>query len=568
MSKRKKSCTKSQNSKTPSHSVSISQSANHQLGENMVNKNLRSVLSHPLALPLLWALHGRDLSTLTYLSKESTFGNADTAFDNIFEDSVNAWQSNNESKGRTEKELTKLVSAKFDADRNNISITSKNEAYTKSGKEKRGYIDIIFSPKTADGDADADADKAPLAIFEFGVGHKNWWKKLDQCRKYWSIKNNDLIFNKPFLMVILTIEVYKEDFTEDMTVKLGTFLCSPKASKTDEAQVSSDYRLSLLRHSYSTGLTEASKEFGRLMRATSDFNRWRGESTSTNQDDSDNYSWSYLGPNCCKVKTNIIGEGGTSIYKVLRSYDTRLRTSERTSVIYDKYKTQEESKMAKEVFTIEPQAEDENDPHELWKKSGKLRVIETPFREGRHYAENPREFVRIISELEKLQKQGFVHGDIRGFNTVFSSDHDKGWLIDFDFGGPTNTTVYPQGYKRYLNDGWRMGSGGEKITEWHDFHALIRLLFMFHMFIKPASSTDENLEMRYLRADKEWKEVETSPTTAEMAGMIKKLKDLLSDLDKEGWTLKPSITFQKDLNECDKAITDPNATGSPQKQSR
>jgi hypothetical protein len=74
--------------------------------------------------------------------------------------------------------------------------------------------------------------------------------------------------------------------------------------------------------------------------------------------------------------------------------------------------------------------------------------------------------------------------------------------------------------------------------------------------------------MRYLRADKEWKEVETSPTTAEMAGMIKKLKDLLSDLDKEGWTLKPSITFQKDLNECDKAITDPNATGSPQKQSR
>ena len=97
-------------------------------------------------------------------------------------------------------------------------------------------------------------------------------------------------------MVVLTIEGEgeDEDVTNEASEKLGIFLCSPKASKTDETETSDNYRISLLRHSYTSGLTEASKEFGRLMRATSDFNNWRGTGTSvdTNQDNSDNDLWS------------------------------------------------------------------------------------------------------------------------------------------------------------------------------------------------------------------------------------------------------------------------------------
>jgi hypothetical protein len=85
--------------------------------------------------------------------------------------------------------------------------------------------------------------------------------------------------------------------------------------------------------------------------------------------------------------------------------------------------------------------------HPLWWSEGKLLVIAAPYREGRHCAQTPAEFEPIISELEKLHKAGFVHGDIRGFNTVFTDVPGHGWLIDFDFGGKEDeaTTVYPEG---------------------------------------------------------------------------------------------------------------------------
>ncbi len=48
-----------------------------------------------------------------------------------------------------------------------------------------------------------------------------------------------------------------------------------------------------------------------------------------------------------------------------------------------------------------------------------LRLISTPFRDGTHRVKNPKEFLPVIDQLEKLHERGFVHGDIRGFNIVF-----------------------------------------------------------------------------------------------------------------------------------------------------
>jgi len=81
--------------------------------------------------------------------------------------------------------------------------------------------------------------------------------------------------------------------------------------------------------------------------------------------------------------------------------------------------------------------------HPLWWSKGKLLVIAAPCREGRHFAKTPAEFVPIIGKLKKLHESGFVHGDMRGFNAVFPSAQDQGWLIDCDFGGKQHeaTTV-------------------------------------------------------------------------------------------------------------------------------
>ena len=211
--------------------------------------------------------------------------------------------------------------------------------------------------------------------------------------------------------------------------------------------------------------------------------------------------------------------------------------------------------MAKIVLTIEGKSNDGDDHHDLWENSGNLLVIETPFREGRHFAKTPADFLPIIDELEALHKQGFVHGDIRGFNTVFSSVPNKGWLIDFDFGGfkHLETTVYPEGYKRYLNDGSRMGSGGKKITEWHDFYALAQLLFLFHDFVEPAGSTDatnSSLQLRHFLEMVKWRKGKEPTSANEMANTITSLKELLFDLNEAGWTLSPNIKFKKDLDKC------------------
>ena len=112
----------------------------------------------------------------------------------------------------------------------------------------------------------------------------------------------------------------------------------------------------------------------------------------------------------------------------------------------------------------------QNGINRFWGFRGRLLVIATQFHDGVHYATRPVHFLPIINHLEKLHRQGFVHGDIRAYNMVFKYDvacpesnhfaidtrrntttnnFCDGWLIDFDFGGKYSEEVcYPKGYKR------------------------------------------------------------------------------------------------------------------------
>jgi hypothetical protein len=65
--------------------------------------------------------------------------------------------------------------------------------------------------------------------------------------------------------------------------------------------------MSLLWHSRTKDLTKGSKYFGRLLRATSDFSRWREEEQR-------NDSWTYLGPNCCKVEVDQVCGSAVAFY--------------------------------------------------------------------------------------------------------------------------------------------------------------------------------------------------------------------------------------------------------------
>jgi len=546
-----------------STSDSPSASAANDQGKEQVNRRLRSVLSHPLALPLLHMLHGNNPGKLGYLWRTSKFykdddddGTESTSFDRIFENTFNNWLKVTK---RDEPGLSKALANAIELEHEDMKFHSDSEVRMNHGDKIRshyGIIDIFLTPET-------ETESTPFAIIEVGLNDVDWWKKMDQSMKYLAKMGSDqtdnrLRFEEPLLLVVLTIEGGGgAPSDKELKVRLGVFFCSPKSTCKD------DYRISLLWQSHTNNLTKASKDFGRLLRATSDFSRWR-------VDGQVNVRWEYLGPNCCKVEFD---QDGQQKSKVLRSYDTRFRSTQRRSEIYEHSSEYEKLSIVPTLSDQELEGADHNSW--LWPPRGGLLVIAAPYREGRHFAKTPAAFIPIINELEKLHNEGFVHGDIRGFNTVFTDEGNHGWLIDFDFGGKVNKAgpVYPDGYKRHLGDGKRIGKEENRIEKWHDFYALGNLFFSSHEFVEGdgksqwfrrifAAASKKSLSRRIDSASRKWMNIKKMPTPE----MIANLKGLFKDLAKSGWTVKPAQDFKQvldDISSTGSAKTLPADTGSP-----
>jgi hypothetical protein len=125
------------------------------------------------------------------------------------------------------------------------------------------------------------------------------------------------------------------------------------------------------------------------------------------------------------------------LQKVLRSYDSRFCPTNRSACIYQNPECREiVGGNVATVVQIDADAKFWSIQEKLTQSDGRLLIIATRYRPGIHVATKPTAFVPIIEALEKLHALGYVHGDIRAFNTVFrDTDGEPGCLIDFDFGG-------------------------------------------------------------------------------------------------------------------------------------
>ena len=186
------------------------------------------------------------------------------------------------------------------------------------------------------------------------------------------------------------------------------------------------------------------------------------------------------------------------------------------------------------------------DDDAFWSSSSTthLQIIALPYKNGKHYATNPTDFIRIIDQLEKLHSLGYVHGDIRAFNVLFG---DEGSLIDFDFGGIPGK-AYPQGYKQMLSDGWRLGTGDSerddnKLQFYHDWYALGILMFTIHDWNEPPNASDASQIRFTFKLQRKWNNLDSTPTPAE----IEKLKEDLKYFNQQHWTVSPSRRFARDL---------------------
>ena len=204
--------------------------------------------------------------------------------------------------------------------------------------------------------------------------------------------------------------------------------------------------------------------------------------------------------------------------KLYRCYDNRLRPTERRPDLYEK----EEPDLFGTCDTI-LQIKDTNRnnlplhpfgeriPENvlainwLWTFRGQLKIIATPFVDGKHYATRPEHYIPIIEHLEALHRKNFVHGDIRAYNMVLNytnPDELIGKLIDFDYGGKLATAEnsngsnpkYPSGYKYNLEDGLRQGRSGADITVEDDWRALGSVILGLYYLLTPVSIPDGESE--------------------------------------------------------------------------
>ena len=223
---------------------------------------------------------------------------------------------------------------------------------------------------------------------------------------------------------------------------------------------------------------------------------------------------------------------------MIRIYDNRFGKTDRSPIVYQEA-TKEIVGLTKEIDTEFLRTKEETSIIKF-PAGGNVTLIATPFRDGFHYASKPTDFVPLIEQLRLLHKQGFVHGDIRGFNTVIDTRRRGSWLIDFDFGGKVGEAVYPPGYKSALTDGYRFGEAGEVIKKWQDWYGLGKLIFQFHCFYEGQGADDLIYEWRRKLGDCEDKD------DVDLDGLIL----FLQSLDENGYKVKPEALFADELKAC------------------
>mmetsp|Transcript_35964 Transcript_35964/g.86590 ORF Transcript_35964/g.86590 Transcript_35964/m.86590 type:complete len:481 (+) Transcript_35964:571-2013(+) len=453
-------------------------------------------------------------------------------------------------------------------------ITAFNEVKAVEEEERDGHIDILMSEGTGKKDTQKST---PYAVIEFGLNGLNWWGKTHQNSLYVDRMCSGtkqapiLSFEKPVLMATVTVDMDEERLKAKgltpapaVEVRMGAFLCTRK----DET-----YRISLVGHAQYHTITEASQWFGRFLRAVVQFRSWRDTDFGANG------NFQYLSSNCCKVKR----QDGT--FMILRNFDSRIHPTRRSPKVYfncPKIVGDDVDDVETIVqFPSTPMKSDESKKKTRDEKffcmddNRELLIIGIPYRDGDHVAKRPIAFIPVIDHLQELHKLGFVHGDIRAYNTVFENRGDaegktilsskvpeeekqasefpeeakkdgdqppNGWLIDFDFGGQEGDELrYPKGYKAVLADGSRVGLENKQICMWHDWFALGSLIFVIHKI-----ETDDLNSLKSVNdMEKKWTkglfDSKRPPSDDEINDLKKFLKD-------EKLKISPSVAFQNDLD--------------------
>ena len=287
--------------------------SNSSVGYRQTKHNLISVLMHPISLPLLIYLNNMKKqdehpeyiwSALTrFILDDPT-----NMRENVF--AVTTLDRNN---GETDFNAKLLFHINDYEIGKSLFITAGqtqiSSVLKETGRAETGKVDFIFHTNESD-----DNNKSSVvALLNVGMNHELWWKKQDRILKYVKLlrRTNGTHYkiDQPLLISVITFnEEAKNESNDDtfgkqratdlnddgtFTARFGVFLCIPKNKN--------EFRIALLWRHETTTLQDASIQFGRILYAIQLCSYLRESSDL----DKKKISYTYLGPNCCKIGKSV-----------------------------------------------------------------------------------------------------------------------------------------------------------------------------------------------------------------------------------------------------------------------
>lgn len=255
--------------------------------------NNKSILYHPVGLPLVAAFDGQDLANLPSAYPVKAFPPETWTNENgntIFSDVVSSLQNSKKIRKKTLiKRLYEQIELAFP---DQFSVETERRMIALENKHCVGQLDLAFLPKLNEGQR-ADT---PLCVVEVGLSGNDFWEMFDRGTAYLGIMRQQrevpYCFDEPMLLVIIKLDGKIAKASHDFNFKMGVFLCSPSNKHMD-------FPVSLIWRKEQTAVEDASMSFGLLLRILDHFQTHRSKKYEGEAE--------YFGPNCVKAGDMVSG---------------------------------------------------------------------------------------------------------------------------------------------------------------------------------------------------------------------------------------------------------------------
>jgi hypothetical protein len=275
------------------YSNSASAKATNPNGFSFFDSNYRSVLYHPVGLPLVAAFHGAVLPALPSYPVQAFPQEiqADEIGNSILSE---AW-SEKVSKDMKEPGLTAELYSKIKPAFSGQFRVEKEARLHEDGTSYEGRLDLAFLPNPKEG----ESTDTPLCVVEVGLSSNDWWKKFDQGKEYLEIMQRHpkapYCFKEPLLLAIITLD---GSIGDDFVFQMGVLLCTPRNND--------GFRISLIWHKQYSTMDMAAKSFGVLLRIMPHFQTRRSQGYDGESE--------YFSSNCIRMGEMVgVHEGHKSV---------------------------------------------------------------------------------------------------------------------------------------------------------------------------------------------------------------------------------------------------------------